>query len=167
MLQEKTRLSVSCPGDPNSSTIARCAISKPNNKFPIFQDQRKARPEQFRADGNRSSTQRMTVGGTQPRKESVVEGRWPRSFRQHGYGYLVPATSRVYVMLGDGEMAEGQVWEAAAFAGHYKLENLTVFGRCERAGSKVRTCSLSPLLCACRISSTIMSRIAALARSRA
>ena len=80
MLQEKTRLSVSCPGDPNSSTIARCAISKPNNKFPIFQDQRKARPEQFRADGNRSSTQRMTVGGTQPRKESVVEGRWPSRF---------------------------------------------------------------------------------------
>jgi transketolase len=34
--------------------------------------------------------------------------------------------TRVYVMLGDGEMAEGQVWEAAAFAGHYKLENLTV-----------------------------------------
>jgi transketolase len=28
-------------------------------------------------------------------------------------------------MLGDGEMAEGQIWEAAAFAGHYKLENLT------------------------------------------
>ena len=34
--------------------------------------------------------------------------------------------TRVYVMLGDGEMAEGQVWEDAAFADHYKLENLTV-----------------------------------------
>ena len=31
---------------------------------------------------------------------------------------------RVYVMLGDGEIEEGQVWEAAMFAGHHKLDNL-------------------------------------------
>lgn len=31
---------------------------------------------------------------------------------------------RVYVMLGDGEIEEGQVWEAAMAAGHYKLDNL-------------------------------------------
>ena len=36
------------------------------------------------------------------------------------------STTRVYVLMGDGEMAEGQVWEAAEFAGHYKLDNLTV-----------------------------------------
>src|ERR1700722_9409220 len=34
--------------------------------------------------------------------------------------------TRVYVLTGDGELAEGQIWEAAAFAGHYKLDNLTV-----------------------------------------
>lgn len=34
---------------------------------------------------------------------------------------------RVYVALGDGESEEGQVWEAAMFAAHYKLDNLTVF----------------------------------------
>jgi len=34
--------------------------------------------------------------------------------------------ARVYVLTGDGELAEGQIWEAAAFAGHYKLENLTL-----------------------------------------
>ena len=34
--------------------------------------------------------------------------------------------TRVYVLMGDGELAEGQVWEAAEFAGHYNLENLTV-----------------------------------------
>src|SRR5271170_8069497 len=34
--------------------------------------------------------------------------------------------TRVYVLMGDGELAEGQVWEAAAFAAHYKLDNLTV-----------------------------------------
>lgn len=31
---------------------------------------------------------------------------------------------RVYSMLGDGEIEEGQVWEAAMFAGHHKLDNL-------------------------------------------
>ena len=31
---------------------------------------------------------------------------------------------RVYSVLGDGESEEGQVWEAAMFAAHYKLDNL-------------------------------------------
>src|SRR5205823_5250663 len=30
---------------------------------------------------------------------------------------------KVYVLLGDGEMAEGQVWEAANFSSYYKLNN--------------------------------------------
>ncbi|MBE6700805.1 MAG: transketolase [Ruminococcaceae bacterium] len=34
---------------------------------------------------------------------------------------------RVYAVMGDGELEEGQVWEAAMFAGHYKLDNLTAF----------------------------------------
>ena len=33
---------------------------------------------------------------------------------------------RVYTLLGDGELEEGQVWEAAMFAGHRKLDNLCV-----------------------------------------
>ncbi len=32
---------------------------------------------------------------------------------------------RVYALLGDGELAEGQVWEAAMAAAHFKLDNLT------------------------------------------
>jgi transketolase len=35
--------------------------------------------------------------------------------------------SRVFALLGDGELEEGQVWEAAMFAPHYKLDNLTAF----------------------------------------
>ena len=31
---------------------------------------------------------------------------------------------KVYAILGDGEIEEGQVWEAAMFAAHYKLDNL-------------------------------------------
>ena len=34
-------------------------------------------------------------------------------------------TYRIYSILGDGETEEGQVWEAAMFAAHYKLDNLT------------------------------------------
>lgn len=34
---------------------------------------------------------------------------------------------RVYAILGDGECEEGEVWEAAMFAAHYKLSNLCVF----------------------------------------
>lgn len=34
---------------------------------------------------------------------------------------------RVYTILGDGESQEGQVWEAAMFAAHKKLDNLTAF----------------------------------------
>ncbi len=36
-------------------------------------------------------------------------------------------TFRVYAVLGDGEIEEGQVWEAMMFAAHYKLDNLCVF----------------------------------------
>ncbi len=34
---------------------------------------------------------------------------------------------RVYSILGDGELEEGQVWEAAMFAAHYQLDNITAF----------------------------------------
>ena len=33
----------------------------------------------------------------------------------------------VYAVLGDGELEEGQVWEAAMFAGNHKLDNLVIF----------------------------------------
>ena len=42
-------------------------------------------------------------------------------------GKIDNADYRVYSILGDGELEEGQVWEAAMFAGHYKLNNLTAF----------------------------------------
>jgi transketolase len=32
--------------------------------------------------------------------------------------------NRVYVLMGDGELGEGQIWEAATVAPHYKLDNL-------------------------------------------
>ena len=35
-------------------------------------------------------------------------------------------STRVYTLLGDGEIQEGQVWEACMFAAHYKLDNFVV-----------------------------------------
>ena len=40
-------------------------------------------------------------------------------------GKLVKKNYHIYVILGDGEINEGQVWEAAASASKYKLDNLT------------------------------------------
>lgn len=39
-------------------------------------------------------------------------------------GKMTDEKFRVYSLLGDGEIQEGQVWEAAMFASHYKLDNL-------------------------------------------
>ena len=40
-------------------------------------------------------------------------------------GKLDQNPGRIYVLLGDGELQEGIVWEAAMAAAHYKLDNLT------------------------------------------
>lgn len=42
-------------------------------------------------------------------------------------GKLDKKDYRVYALLGDGEIQEGQVWEACMAAAHYKLDNLTAF----------------------------------------
>jgi transketolase len=42
-------------------------------------------------------------------------------------GKLDEKDYRVYTLLGDGELEEGQVWEATMCAAHYKLDNLTAF----------------------------------------
>lgn len=42
-------------------------------------------------------------------------------------GKMDGAPYRVYTVLGDGEMAEGSVWEGAMAGGHYRLDNLTAF----------------------------------------
>lgn len=56
---------------------------------------------------------------------------------------------RVYAMLGDGECEEGQVWEAANFAGFYKLDNLTAvvdYNGLQIDGALSEVCSPEPLV---------------------
>lgn len=47
--------------------------------------------------------------------------------------------ARVYVLLGDGEVAEGNVWEAASFAAHHGLDNLTAIVDVNALGQSDRT----------------------------
>lgn len=49
------------------------------------------------------------------------------------------ASYRVYCLLGDGESAEGSVWEALHFASHYKLDNLCVIIDVNRLGQSEPT----------------------------
>lgn len=42
-------------------------------------------------------------------------------------GKLANKNYNVYAIVGDGESEEGQIWEAAMFAAHYKLSNLCIF----------------------------------------
>jgi len=57
-------------------------------------------------------------------------------------------TNRVYCLTGDGELEEGQIWEAAMFAGHRKLDNLVVFidnNNLQIDGSLDEVCSPNPI----------------------
>ncbi|MEM9263151.1 MAG: transketolase [Pseudomonadota bacterium] len=58
-------------------------------------------------------------------------------------------SSRVYVIVGDGEMQEGQIWEAAMFAGAKGLDNLCVivdYNFVQSEGPMDRVMSLEPLM---------------------
>jgi transketolase len=46
---------------------------------------------------------------------------------------------KTYVLLGDGEIAEGSVWEAASLAGYYKLNNLVAIVDVNRLGQSQAT----------------------------
>ena len=48
----------------------------------------------------------------------------------------------VYTVLGDGELAEGQVWEAAMFAAHYKLDNFCIIVDLNGLQIDGRTCDV-------------------------
>lgn len=53
--------------------------------------------------------------------------------------YYDKATYRTYCLLGDGESAEGSVWESLAFASHYRLDNLCVIVDVNRLGQSEQT----------------------------
>lgn len=62
--------------------------------------------------------------------------------------FLQHKTPRVFVVMGDGELAEGSNWEAAAAAGHHKLDNLVALvdrNGLQISGKTVDVMSYEPL----------------------
>ncbi|CAL8079810.1 unnamed protein product [Calicophoron daubneyi] len=53
--------------------------------------------------------------------------------------YIDKASYRVYCIVGDGESAEGSIWEAMAFSSHYKLDNLVMILDVNRLGQSQPT----------------------------
>ena len=53
--------------------------------------------------------------------------------------YLDRSGSRTFVLMGDGESAEGSVWEAVAMASHYRLDNLVTVVDINRLGQSQET----------------------------
>lgn len=63
-------------------------------------------------------------------------------------GKLDNAAYKVYTILGDGEIEEGQVWEAAMFASHYQLDNLLAivdYNGLQIDGKLSEVCSPEPI----------------------
>ena len=62
-------------------------------------------------------------------------------------GRLSKLNFHVYVLLGDGECQEGQIWEAAMSAPHFKVDNLTAivdYNKYQESGPVSREMSLEP-----------------------
>ena len=62
-------------------------------------------------------------------------------------GRLAKKDFRVYVLTGDGECDEGQVWEAAMSAAHYRTDNLTAivdYNKYQQTGPIEREMALEP-----------------------
>lgn len=53
--------------------------------------------------------------------------------------FFVVDSYRVYCLVGDGESAEGSIWEALAFGSRYKLDNLVVIFDVNRLGQSEPT----------------------------
>ena len=64
-----------------------------------------------------------TIPGIEMNSGSLGHGL-PVSVGMALAGKMDEATYRVYTVMGDGELAEGSVWEGAMAAGHFKLDNL-------------------------------------------
>ena len=57
--------------------------------------------------------------------------------------------SKVYCIIGDGEIAEGQIWESAMTASYYKLDNLIVFldkNNLQATGKIIKRYNTNPLI---------------------
>jgi len=131
--------------DPNSSDSDRFVLSKGHAapvlyaalaEAGVFPESRVMTLRQFSSELEGHPTPR--IPGVDAATGSLGQGLSVGAGLAIG-AHLNKSAARVYVMMGDGEMAEGQVWEAAEFAGHYKLDNLTVLADVNALGQSEPT----------------------------
>lgn len=96
------------------STLAERGFFPPQDlkTFGILDSRFQVHPDKTKVPGIEASTGALGQG------LSVAAGM-ALAARLDGRDY------HTYVILGDGEIQEGQIWEAAMFSAHYKLDNLT------------------------------------------
>ena len=133
------------PKNPNSPDADRFVMSK-GHAAPIlyaafaeagvFPDSRVMTLRQFSSEIEGHPTPR--IPGVDAATGSLGQGMSVAAGLAIG-ARLDKSSTRVYVLLGDGEMAEGQIWEAAEFAGYYKLDNLTVIADVNALGQSQPT----------------------------
>jgi transketolase len=133
------------PKDPNGPASDRFVLSKGHAapllyaalaEAGVFPDSRVMTLRQFSSELEGHPTPR--IPGVDAATGSLGQGL------SVGAGLAIGARmdklgTRVYVLLGDGELAEGNVWEAAAFAGHYQLDNLIALADINALGQSQRT----------------------------
>lgn len=83
-----------------------------------------------------------TVPGVDMSTGSLGQGLSAAAGMAKGAKFLGKDDIRVYSLLGDGELAEGQIWEAAMFAAHYKLDNLCIIVDLNGLQIDGRTCDV-------------------------
>ena len=82
-----------------------------------------------------------TVPGVDMSTGSLGQGISAAAGMAKGAKYLKEDIN-IYTLLGDGELAEGQIWEAAMFAAHYKLDNLCIIADINGLQIDGRTCDV-------------------------
>lgn len=83
-----------------------------------------------------------TVPGVDMSTGSLGQGLSAAVGMAKGAKFLGKDDIRVYSLLGDGELAEGQIWEATMFAAHYKLDNLCIIVDLNGLQIDGRTCDV-------------------------
>jgi transketolase len=133
------------PKDPNGPASDRFVLSKGHAapllyaalaEAGVFPDSRVMTLRQFSSELEGHPTPR--IPGVDAATGSLGQGL------SVGAGLAIGANldklgTRVYVLLGDGELAEGSVWEGAAFAGHYRIDNLIALADINALGQSQRT----------------------------
>ena len=128
------------PRDPSGTRRRRVrAVEGPRGADPVGRAQGGGRDRRRPADAapaptarSRAIPRRSCPGCAWPRARWARASARPRAWP--GRAQLDGEPGRVYALLGDGEVAEGSVWEAAQFASFHRLDNLCAIVDVNRLG---------------------------------